>query len=73
MNLLWDAGRKSLYLVEDAIGEGLLEWKGWLKGRYWRREVKKLMRISTKVLFEGGRNKEEATLWWKRKGYGVQT
>ena len=27
MNLLWDAGRKSLDMIEDAIEEGLLEWK----------------------------------------------
>jgi hypothetical protein len=59
VNLLWDAARKSLDLIEDAIREGLLEGKGWRKGRYWRRELKKLMRISTKVLFGGGRNKEE--------------
>ena len=59
VNLLWDAGRKSLDLIEDAIREGLLEGKGWRKSKYWRRELKKLMRISTKVLFGGGRNKEE--------------
>jgi len=58
VNLLWDAGRKGLDLIEDAIGEGLLEGKGWRKGKYWRRELKRLMRISTKVLFGGGRNKE---------------
>ena len=33
VNLLWDAGRKSLYLVEDAIGEGLLEWEGLAQGQ----------------------------------------
>ena len=60
LNLLWDAARKSLDVIEDAIREGLLEGKGWRKGKYWRRELKKLMRISTKALFGGGRNKEEA-------------
>jgi len=59
LNLLWDAARKSLDVIEDAIREGLLEGKGWRKGKYWRRELKKLMRISTKVLFGGGRNKEK--------------
>lgn len=59
VNLLWDAARKSLDVIEDAIREGLLEGKGWRKGKYWRRELKKLMRISTKALFGGGRNKEE--------------
>jgi len=33
VNLLWDAGRKSLYLIEDVIREGLLEGKGWRKGK----------------------------------------
>ena len=59
VNLLWDAARKSLDVVEDAIREGLLEGKGWRKGKYWRRELKKLMRVSAKALFGGGRNKEE--------------
>ncbi|GJQ24519.1 hypothetical protein BIY37_00765 [Candidatus Brocadia sapporoensis] len=61
VNLLWDAGRKSLDVIEDAIREGLLEGKGWRKSNYWRRELKRLMRISTKALFGGGRNKEETS------------
>lgn len=44
-----------------AIGEGLLEGKGWRKGNYWRRELRKLMRISAKALFGGGKNKEDTT------------
>ena len=59
MNLLWDAGRKSLDMIEDAIEEGLLEWKGWRKGKYWRRELKTLMRVSAKASCGGGKNKEE--------------
>ncbi|MEK7749922.1 MAG: ISNCY family transposase, partial [Planctomycetota bacterium] len=59
MNLLWDAGRKSLEMIEGAIGEGLLDWKGWRKGKYWRRELKKLMRISAKASRSGGKNKNE--------------
>ncbi|TVM01406.1 MAG: ISNCY family transposase [Candidatus Brocadia sp. WS118] len=58
MNLLWDAGRKSLDMIEDAIEEGILEWRGWRKGKYWRRELKKLMRISAKASSGGGKNKE---------------
>src|SRR3989337_824071 len=58
MNLLWDAGRKSLDTIEDAIEEGILDWKGWRKGKYWRRELKKLMRISAKASSGGGKNKE---------------
>ena len=59
MNLLWDAGRKSLDIIEDAIEEGMLEGKGWRKGKYWRRELKKLMRISAKASSGGGKDKEE--------------
>jgi len=59
INLLWDAGRKSLDIIEDAIEEGLLGWKGWRKGKYWRRELKKLMRISAKASRNGGKNKKE--------------
>ncbi|MDG5997033.1 MAG: ISNCY family transposase [Candidatus Brocadia sp.] len=59
MNLLWDAGRKSLDMIEDAIEEGILAGKGWRKSKYWRRELKKLMRISAKASSSGGKNKEE--------------
>ena len=49
MNLLWDAGRKSLDLVADAIGEGLAQGQileerrkeddeGQRKGVVWRGE-----------------------------------
>lgn len=61
VNLLWDAARKSLDMIEDAVREGLLEGKGWRKGKYWRRELKKLMRISTKALFGGGKKKDETS------------
>ncbi|OQZ01680.1 MAG: ISNCY family transposase [Candidatus Brocadia sp. UTAMX2] len=61
VNLLWDAARKSLDVIEDAVQEGLLEGKGWRKGKYWRRELKTLMRSSAKALFGGGKHKEETT------------
>ena len=60
VNLLWDAARKSLDMIEDAVREGLLEGRGWRKGKYWRKELKKLMGVSAKALFGGGNNKEEA-------------
>ncbi len=59
VNLLWDAGRKSLDMIEDAIEEGILDWKGWRKGKYWRRALKKLMRMSAKASSGGGKNKAE--------------
>ena len=71
LNLLWDAARKSLDVIEGAIREGLLEGKGWRKGKYWGRELKKLMRISTKALFGGGRNKEEAAKDWVKRYLGL--
>ena len=59
MNLLWDAGRKCLDMIEDAIEEGLLERKGWRKRKYWMGWLKKLMRISAKASSSGGKNKKE--------------
>ncbi|MEK7805621.1 MAG: ISNCY family transposase, partial [Planctomycetota bacterium] len=58
MNLLWDAGRKSLDMIEDAIREGLLDWNGWRKLKYLRRELKTLMRVSAKASSGVGKNKE---------------
>jgi len=68
VNLLWDAARTSLSVIEDAIREGLLEGKGWRKSKYWRRELKNLMRISAKALF-GGRKKKEETKKDRVKSY----
>ena len=58
MNLLWDAGRKSLDMIEEAIREGLLDWNGWRKLKYLRRELKALMRVSAKASGGVGKNKE---------------
>jgi len=58
MNLLWDAGRKSLDMIDDAIEEGLLDGNGWRKGKYWRRELKRLMRISAKAASGVGKDRE---------------
>ena len=49
MNLLWDACKRGRSV----------EWRGWRKGKYWRRELKKLMRISAKASGIGGKNKKE--------------
>jgi hypothetical protein len=38
-------------IIEDAIEEGLLGWKGWRKGKYWRRELKKLRKMCERPLF----------------------
>ena len=59
LNLLWDGGRKRLDIIEDFLEDKIVEGKGWRKHKYWRRELKTLMRSSTKALFGGGKNKEE--------------
>lgn len=58
MTLLWDAGRKCLDMIEDAIREGLLDWNGWRKLKYLRRELKTLTRVSAKASSGAGKNKD---------------
>ena len=56
MNLLWDGARKSLDVIEEAQGEGLLAGKGWRKGKYWRREAQ-----------EVDEDQHEGIIWgWKK-------
>ena len=70
MSLLWDAGRKCLDMVEDAIKEGLLDWNGWRKLKYLRRELKTLTRVSAKASGGAGKNKDNLVrhyVEWSRK------
>lgn len=58
LNLVWDAGRKCVDLVEkyrDQFGYAL---PGWRKAKDWRRRFKALERISSKAVYGGGANKE---------------
>lgn len=58
LNLLWDAGRKCVDLIEkyrDQFGYPLPHWR---KAKDWRRRLKALERITSKVAFGGGANKE---------------
>jgi hypothetical protein len=58
LNLLWDAGRKCVDLIEkyrDQFGYGLPHWR---KAKDWRRRLKGLERITGKAVFGGGANKE---------------
>ncbi len=58
LNLLWDAGRKCVDLVEkyrDQFGYAL---PGWRKAREWRRQLKNLERTASRVVYRGGPNKE---------------
>ena len=58
LNLLWDAGRKCVDLIEkyrDQFGYALPHWR---KAKDWRRRLKGLERITSKTIHGGGANKE---------------
>ena len=58
LNLLWDAGRKCVDLIEkyrDKVGYPL---PGWRKLADWRRRLKVCERVASKVVFGGGKDKE---------------
>jgi IS5 family transposase len=57
LNLLWDAGRKCVDLIEGyrAAGYAL---PGWRKAKDWRRQLKNLQRTASQVVYRGGPNKE---------------
>jgi hypothetical protein len=58
LNLLWDAGRKCVDLIEkyrDQFGYAL---PGWRKAKDWRRRLKNLERLTSHVVYGGGANKE---------------
>jgi IS5 family transposase len=57
LNLLWDAGRKCVDLIEkyrDHFGYAL---PGWRKAKDWRRRLKTLERITSKAAHNGGPEK----------------
>jgi hypothetical protein len=59
LNLLWDAGRKCVDLIEkyrDQFGYAL---PGWRKAKDWRRRLKSLERLTSHVVYGGGANKEQ--------------
>ncbi len=55
LNLLWDAGRKCVDLIEQYRAD--YDLPGWRKAKDWRRRLKALERISSKAAFEGGADK----------------
>ena len=58
LNLLWDAGRKCVDLIEkyrDRFGYAL---PGWRKAKDWRRRFKALERLTSKTVYGGGAGKE---------------
>jgi hypothetical protein len=57
LNLLWDAGRKCVDLVEQFRRSGCA-LPGWRKAKAWRRQLKNLQRTTSQIVSRGGPNKE---------------
>ena len=57
LNLLWDAGRKCVDLVEGLLDSGF-DLPGWRKFKQWRRQLKNLQRSASQIVYRGGPNKE---------------
>ncbi len=57
LNLLWDAGRKCVDLVEKFRRSGYA-LPGWRKAKDWRRQLKNLQRTASQIVCRGGPNKE---------------
>ncbi len=58
LNLLWDAGRKCVDLVEGLLASGHA-LPGWRKFKAWRRQLKASERTASHLVCRGGPNKEE--------------
>jgi hypothetical protein len=59
LNLLFDAGRKCVDLIEKYRDQLGYELPGWRKAKDWRRRWKSLERITSKTVYGGGANKEQ--------------
>ena len=57
LNLLWDAGRKCVDLVEGFRESGYA-LPGWRKFKEWRRQLKACERTASHIVYRGGPNKE---------------
>ena len=58
LNLLWDAGRKCVDLVEGLLDSGY-DLPGWRKFKAWRRQLKACERAASQAAYRGGPNKEK--------------
>jgi len=58
LNLLWDAGRKCVDLIEKCRDQFGYALPGWRKAKDWRRRLKALERLTSKTVYGGGANKE---------------
>jgi IS5 family transposase len=57
LNLLWDAGRKCVDLIEGLLDSGHT-LPGWRKFKAWRRRLKACERAASQIVHRGGPNKE---------------
>ena len=58
LNLLWDAGRKCVDLIEKYRDQFGYTLPGWRKAKDWRRRLKALERLASKTVYGGGSGKE---------------
>jgi hypothetical protein len=58
LNLLWDAGRKCVDLIEQYRGPFGYALPGWRKAKAWRRQLKNCERTTSHIVYRGGPNKE---------------
>jgi hypothetical protein len=58
LNLLWDAGRKCVDVIEKCRDQFGCALPGWRKAKDWRRRLKALERLTSKTVYGGGANKE---------------
>ena len=58
LNLLWDAGRKCVDLIEKYRGHLGYALPGWRKAKAWRRQLKNCERAASHIVYRGGPNKE---------------
>jgi IS5 family transposase len=59
LNLLFDAGRKCLDLIEKYRAQCGYELPGWRKLEDWQRRFKTAERVASKAVFGGGKDKEK--------------
>jgi hypothetical protein len=58
LNLLWDAARKCVALIEKFRDQFHYALPGWRKARDWHRRLKALERAASQAVYRGGANKE---------------
>lgn len=58
LNLLWDAGRKCVDLIQKYRAQFGYALPGWRKAQDWRRRFKALERITSKGVYGGGAHQE---------------